>query len=65
MESEREEGSRRGPRGGVVEPFPYRLYKMLKAAEEERFEEIVSWQSHGRCFLLHQPEKFVKEVMPE
>ena len=60
----REEG-RRGPRGGVVEPFPSRLYQMLKAAEEEGYEEIVSWQSHGRCFILHEPKQFVEDVMPK
>lgn len=55
---------RRGPRGGVVVPFPERLYTMLKQAEPEGFEDVVSWQSHGRCFIVHQPKRFVEEVMP-
>lgn len=56
---------RRGPRGGVVIPFPERLNSMLGEAEAEGFEEIVSWQPHGRCFIVHQPKKFVEEVMPK
>ena len=55
---------RRGPRGGVVVPFPERLYTMLKQAEKEGFEDIVSWSPHGRCFIVHQPKQFVDEVMP-
>ena len=57
------EGSRRGPRGGVVNAFPERLYAMLNEAEE-KFPEIVGWQPHGRCFLIRQPKRFVNEVMP-
>lgn len=57
------EGSRRGPRGGVVHAFPERLYAMLNDAEE-KFPEIVGWQPHGRCFLVRQPKRFVSEVMP-
>ena len=53
---------RRGPRGGVVMPFPERLYNMLTHVG---FQEIVSWQPHGRCFVVHQPKRFVEEVMPK
>lgn len=56
---------RRGPRGGVVVPFPERLYDMLASVEEEGLEDVVSWQPHGRCFIVHQPKKFVEEVMPK
>jgi len=56
---------RRGPRGGVVVPFPERLYTMLSQVEDEGYESIVSWQPHGRCFIVHQPKRFVEEVMPK
>lgn len=56
---------RRGPRGGVVTPFPERLYSMLKDADGAGFSDVVSWQPHGRCFTVHQPKKFVEEVMPK
>lgn len=55
---------RRGPRGGVVVPFPERLYAMLNQAEQDGFEDVVSWSIHGRCFTVHQPKRFVDEVMP-
>jgi hypothetical protein len=57
-------GKRRGPRGGVVVPFPVKLYNMLKGVEQEGLGHIVSWQPHGRCFMVHQPKEFVEEIMP-
>jgi hypothetical protein len=57
-------GKRRGPRGGVVVPFPVKLYSMLKGVEQEGLEHIVSWQPHGRCFMVHQPKEFVEDIMP-
>jgi len=53
---------RKGPRGGVQAPFPTKLYSLL---EENKFEDIISWQPHGRCFLLHRPKEFVRVVMPK
>ena len=38
--------------------FPYRLYEMLQSVERDGLDHIVSWQPHGRCFVVHQPEKF-------
>jgi hypothetical protein len=58
------EGKRRGPRGGVVVPFPVKLCNMLKGVEQEGLEHIVSWQPHGRCFMVHQPKEFVEDIMP-
>lgn len=58
---------RKGPRGGVVIPFPIRLYDMLlgvQQADEGSLEGIVSWCSHGRSFRIHDPKAFVKEIMP-
>ena len=53
---------RKGPRGGVKVPFPLKLHKML---EENLYEDIVSWQPHGRSFLVHKPQEFVDIVMPK
>lgn len=58
------EALQRGPRGGVVEPFPQRLYKMLSEADQG-FAHIVSWSPHGRCFIVHKPKEFVAEVLPK
>ena len=53
-----------GSRGGVAVAFPEKLHEMLLAVEEEHLEEVISWQPHGRCFLIHQKERFVNDVMP-
>jgi hypothetical protein len=37
---------------------------MLGKAESEMFENIVSWHPHGRSFAVHEPKRFVNEVMP-
>lgn len=52
---------RRGPRGGVTTPFPVKLHNLL---QENLHDKIISWQPHGRCFLLRRPKEFVTEVMP-
>ena len=57
-------GKRRGPRGGVVVPFPVKLYNMLEGVEQEGLEHVVSWQVHGRCFIVHRSKEFVEDVMP-
>jgi hypothetical protein len=38
--------------------FPYRLYEMLQLVERDGLDHIVSWQPHGRCFVVHKPEEF-------
>eukprot|EP00934_Nitzschia_sp_Nitz4_P001601 Nitzschia sp. Nitz4//scaffold9_size221794//158959//159921//NITZ4_001368-RA/size221794-processed-gene-0.339-mRNA-1//-1//CDS//3329561067//1601//frame0 len=50
-------------RGGVTTPFPIKLHEMLDAVIREGKEDIVSWQPHGRCFLVHKPKEFV-ELLP-
>ncbi len=51
---------RRGPRGGVPALFPVKLHRLL---EEGKYPDIISWQPHGRCFLLRKPHEFVTKVM--
>lgn len=51
-------------RGGVATPFPWKLHDMLETIEEDGYANIVSWQPHGRCFVVHNPTKFVQTVMP-
>lgn len=55
---------RKGPRGGVTLPFPVKLYRMLEATKKSGMCDIVSWQEHGRCFMLHQPATFAREILP-
>ena len=53
---------------GATRQFPTKLYEMLiKASDDDSldaFEDIVSWQPHGRCFIVRNPKKFVAYVMP-
>lgn len=51
---------RRGPRGGVTTPFPVKLHQLLEA---NQYPNIISWQPHGRCFILRKPQEFLTEVM--
>eukprot|EP00584_Thalassiosira_punctigera_P012993 CAMPEP_0172557068 /NCGR_PEP_ID=MMETSP1067-20121228/71231_1 /TAXON_ID=265564 ORGANISM="Thalassiosira punctigera, Strain Tpunct2005C2" /NCGR_SAMPLE_ID=MMETSP1067 /ASSEMBLY_ACC=CAM_ASM_000444 /LENGTH=467 /DNA_ID=CAMNT_0013346057 /DNA_START=398 /DNA_END=1801 /DNA_ORIENTATION=+ len=55
---------RKGPRGGVTVPFPTKLHVMLSKVDDNGLSHVVSWQPHGRCFVVHKPKEFVMEVMP-
>lgn len=52
-------------KGGVVVPFPVKLHSMLDAIERDGYASIVSWQPHGRCFVVHKPKEFVDHIMPK
>ena len=56
--------SRKVQANGVVEPFPLKLHAMLRGTQRTGHDHIVSWCSHGRCFIVHNPSKFVSDVMP-
>ena len=51
-------------RGGVTEPFPEKLHRMLTDVEVEGKTDIVSFFSHGRAFVVHDMERFVAEIIP-
>jgi len=51
-------------RGGVTTPFPLKLHEMLDSVVAEGLEHIVSWQPHGRCFVVHKPQEFI-ELLPK
>jgi hypothetical protein len=44
--------------------FPIVLHALLEQAEQQCYDTIISWQYHGRAFLVHDPERFVNDVMP-
>lgn len=50
-------------RGGVAVPFQTRLHVMLSTVEKNGLSHIVSWQPHGRCFLVHKPKEFASQVL--
>ena len=51
-------------RGGVAEPFPEKLFRMLSDTHEQGWTDIVSFLPHGRSFAVHDPDRFVQQVMP-
>lgn len=52
-------------RGGVSEPFPEKLHRMLSETEKDGQEACISWCSHGRAFVVHDTTKFMNEIMPK
>jgi HSF-type DNA-binding len=49
--------------GSTAAPFPVKLYEILERVDKEGFGHVVSWQPHGRCFVVHNTELF-KELLP-
>jgi hypothetical protein len=43
--------------------FPVRLHYMLGDLEDDGMENVVSWQSHGRCFIVHDQDMLVEKVL--
>jgi hypothetical protein len=52
-------------RGGIVEPFPQKLYSMLQDVEKQGKSNIVSFYSHGRAFAIHDMKAFTDEILPK
>lgn len=65
QEKSTSEPAQRKARGGVQIPFPEKMHTMLKAMEEQGKTDIVSFYSHGRAFGVHDPDRFVQEIMPK
>ena len=51
-------------RGGIKVPFPMLLHKVLNEVDQEGLSSILSWQPHGRSFLVRKPKKFEQLLMP-
>jgi HSF-type DNA-binding len=44
--------------------FPAKLHVALQEIEREHCDHIISWASHGRCFMIHKRNEFVQQVLP-
>ena len=44
--------------------FPVKLHYMIKELETDGMADIVSWQPHGRCFVVHKQLHFVEKILP-
>lgn len=52
-------------KGGVATAFPLKLHAVLDQVEADGLAHVISWQPHGRSFVIHQPKEFVDLVMPK
>jgi hypothetical protein len=44
--------------------FPEKLHYVLTEMEKSGQQHIASWQSHGRCFIVHDQTSFTKQILP-
>ncbi|EEC44591.1 predicted protein [Phaeodactylum tricornutum CCAP 1055/1] len=44
--------------------FPIVLHRLLEQAPVEDYENVISWCPHGRAFIIHQRDRFTKDIMP-
>ncbi|KAL3909694.1 MAG: hypothetical protein SGILL_007987, partial [Bacillariaceae sp.] len=44
--------------------FPWKLHEMLRMAEDQGKDDIISWLPEGRGFRVHKKEEFCEDVMP-
>lgn len=57
--------ARRRTRGGVKEPFPEKLHRMLLEIEKDGNAHIISFFPHGRAFGIHDTDQFEEKIMPK
>lgn len=56
---------KKGLRGGVIEPFPEKLYRLLRETESAGSSDIISFVADGRAFAIHKPELFFRDIIPQ
>lgn len=52
-------------RGGVIEPFPEKLHRLLVEVEQAGRSDVISFIANGQAFAIHKPDKFFKEIVPK
>jgi HSF-type DNA-binding len=45
--------------------FPMKLFTILERAGEEGYQDIISWQPHGRCFIIRNQSLFEARILPK
>ena len=50
-------------RRGTEPTFPERLHFALESAEKDGHDEAISWQPHGRAFIVHDADKLTENVL--
>lgn len=51
-------------KNGLQASFPLKLQRILDKFEAESNIDVLSWQPHGRAFIVHDSDRFVNEVLP-
>ncbi|CAB9516232.1 stress transcription factor A [Seminavis robusta] len=49
---------------GEDSSFPVRLHYLLDVLQQDGLAHLASWQPHGRCFVVHNPDDFAEKVLP-
>lgn len=44
--------------------FPSKLYNLILDAEAEGQDHIVSWTANGSAFRIHDPQAFIRDIVP-
>ncbi|KAI2489296.1 DNA binding protein [Fragilaria crotonensis] len=52
-------------RGGVIEPFPEKLHRLLTEVEAAGRSDVISFIAGGKAFAIHKPDKFFDEIVPQ
>jgi hypothetical protein len=52
-------------RGGVIEPFPEKLHRLLLEVEQAGRSDVISFIANGQAFAIHKPDKFFKQIVPK
>jgi hypothetical protein len=58
-------GSDHESHGLSDDAFPMRLHRMLDEVENEGYAHIISWQPHGRAFIIRDTSLFSQIIMPK
>ena len=45
--------------------FPKKLYQLLEDAEENGFDDVVSWMPQGHAFIVRNPKEFTDNIMSD
>ena len=45
-------------------PFPLKVYDMLEDSDLQGFQEVVSWNSLGTGFMVHDKNRFINDIVP-
>jgi HSF-type DNA-binding len=45
--------------------FPAKLHYLIELLEDDGISDVISWQPHGKAFLVKDQKKFVAEYLPK